>query len=340
MNGIYNGTSMRAFKLFPKDLVIASGLNRLALVRLSWLDWYFNHGKNAEVTCRHFGISKSVFYRWKNRFDPSNLKSLEFDTGRRRPDHLRTMTTPQDLINLVVEIRRNDLEKSKYEIQAELKDKGYLLGTSTIQKIINQRSGLTNIIHKKRLAKHQKLSIARVKAEAKLRDKGLGSLVQIDTKHLYILGMRFYLFVAVDCKSRWGYVWCYASISSTSAADFLTRVLKAFPFAIIAINTDNGAEYLLRFHQACEDLGITHYFSYPHTPKMNGRVERLIQTVESEFFDYQDDLLPNIDEINKRGEIFNHKYNHQRYHQALGYQTPATYVTNYLKQKGEQPFSI
>ncbi len=73
---------------------------------------------------------------------------------------------------------------------------------------------------------------------------------------------------------------------------------------------------------------------------MNGRVERLIQTVESEFFDYQDDLLPNIDEINKRCEVFNHKYNHQRYHQALGYQTPATYVTNYLKQKGEQPFSI
>ena len=340
MKGIYNGTSMRAFKYFPRLRIQESNLSKEAVIRLAWLDWYFSHGKNAEVTCRHFGISKSVFYRWKNRFNPNNLKSLEFDTKKRRPDHLRIMTTPQYLINLVVEIRRGDLEKSKYEIQAELKERGCSLGTSTIQKVINQRSELANAIHRKRLAKHQKLSIARIRAEAKLRDKSLGSLVQIDTKHLYILGVRFYLFVAVDCKSRLGFVWCYRSISSASAADFLTRVLKAFPFAVVAINTDNGSEYLLRFHQACENLGITHYFSYPNTPKMNGRVERLIQTTESEFFDYQDDLLPNIDEINKRCEIFNHKYNHQRYHQALGYQTPATYVTNYLKQKGEQPFSI
>lgn len=340
MKGIYNGTSMRAFKYFPRLRIQESNLTKEAVIRLSWLDWYFCHGKNAEVTCRHFGISKSVFYRWKNRFNPHNLKSLEFDTDMRRPHHLRTMTTPQFLIDEVVKIRKADLEKSKYEIRAELKDRGYLLGTSTIQKIINQRSALANVVHRKKMAKHQKLSIARARAEAKLRDKSLGSLVQIDTKHLYILGVRFYLFVAVDCKSRLGFVWCYRSISSASAADFLTRVLRAFPFAVVAINTDNGSEYLLRFHQACEDLGITHYFSYPHTPKMNGRVERLIQTVESEFFDYQDDLLPNIDEINKRCEIFNHKYNHQRYHQALGYQTPATYVTNYLKQKGEQPFSI
>lgn len=340
MKGIYNGASMRAFKHFPSLKIQESNLSKKALIRLGWMDWYFNRGKNAELTCRHFGISKSVFYRWKNRFNPSNLKSLEFNPKLRRPRHLRAMTTPQYLIDEVVKIRSGDLEKSKYEIQAELKDRGYSLGTSTIQKIINRRTDLQNIIHKKKLQKHKNYSIARVRAEAKLRDKGLGSLVQIDTKHLYILGVRFYLFVAVDCKSRLGFVWCYRSISSASAADFLTRVLMAFPFAIVAINTDNGSEYLLRFHQACEDLGITHYFSYPHTPKMNGRVERLIQTVESEFFDYQDDLLPHLDEINKRCEIFNHKYNHQRYHQSLGYQTPAAYVINYLKQKGEQPFSI
>lgn len=331
---------MRAFKYFPRLRIQESRFSKEALVRLGWLDWYFSHGKNAELTCRHFGIGKSVFYRWKNRFNSRNLKSLEFNPKVRRPHRLRTMTTPQYLIDEVIKIRRGDLEKSKYEIQAELKDRGYSLGTSTIQKIINQRRDLSNIVHQKKMAKHKHYSIARVRAEAKLRDKSLGSLVQIDTKRLYVLGVRFYLFVAVDCKSRLGFVWCYRSISSASAADFLTKVLKAFPFAVVAINTDNGAEYLLRFHQACETLGITHYFSYPHTPKMNGRVERLIQTVESEFFDYQDDLLPHLPEINKRCGIFNHKYNHQRYHQSLGYQTPAAYVTNYLKQKGEQPFSI
>ena len=43
------------------------------------MDWYQTHGKNAEGTCRHFGISKSVFYRWEARYNPYNLKTLEDD---------------------------------------------------------------------------------------------------------------------------------------------------------------------------------------------------------------------------------------------------------------------
>ncbi len=83
-------------------------------------------------------------------------------------------------------------------------------------------------------------------------------------------------------------------------------------------------------------LGIRHYFTYPHTPKMNTRVERLIQTVQYEFFNYQDDLLPNLDDINRRCVMFNDKYNNCRFHQTLHYKTPKEYVTKYFEeQKGE-----
>jgi transposase InsO family protein len=69
---------------------------------------------------------------------------------------------------------------------------------------------------------------------------------------------------------------------------------------------------------------------------MNGRVERLIQTVEYEFFNWQDDLLPELEEINRRCSIFNDKYNNRRFHQAINYQTPQEYVTKYLnQQRGE-----
>jgi len=33
--------------------------------------------KNASLTCRHFGITRSLWYNWKNRFDQSNLMSSE-----------------------------------------------------------------------------------------------------------------------------------------------------------------------------------------------------------------------------------------------------------------------
>lgn len=330
---------MRHYKTVPWGQIYDSSLSRDGLKRLTWIDWYFSHGKNAEGTCRHFGISKSVFYRWFNRFDKRNLKTLEFDTCTRRPHKLRGMTTPLWIRNKIYEVRKADPEKSKYEIQAELKDLGISVGQTAIGKIIKRHTELHNSDHKKKIRRHRNYKIARIRAAWELRDKNLGSLIQIDTKHLYILGVRFYVFVAIDCKSRYAFIYAYKNASSLNAADFLMKVIDYFPFPIQAVNTDNGPEYLLNFQKTCDRLSISHYFTYPHAPKMNGRAERLIQTVEYEFFNYQYDLLPKLSEINKRCELFNDKYNNKRYNQAISYRTPAQVVMLYL-QKGGQPFSM
>lgn len=330
---------MRHYKILPTVQIQAVSLSKDALRRLDWIDWYFSNGENKELTCRHFGISKSLFYRWFKRFDKRNLQSLEFYTKLRRPHHLREMTTPQWIREKIYAIRKNDPEKSKYEIQRELLNQGIHAGQTAIGKIIKRHPELWNTEHRKNVQKHRNYKIARIKAASELREKELGSLVQIDTKHLYVLGKRFYLFVAVDSKSRYGFIFCYKNASSLNASDFLLRVIDYFPFQIQAVNTDNGPEFLLNFHKTCEKLNIKHYFTYPHTPKMNGRAERLIQTVEYEFFNYQYDLLPDLEEINKRCELFNDKYNNRRYHQAISYRTPAEFVMLYL-QKGGQPFLI
>jgi len=102
------------------------------------MDWYFSHGKNAEAACRHFGISKSVFYRWFNRFDSSNLNTLEFDTKLRRPHKLREMTTEPRILRLIYDIRLTDLSKSKYEIEEELRRNGIKVSRKVIQKVINR----------------------------------------------------------------------------------------------------------------------------------------------------------------------------------------------------------
>jgi len=330
---------MRHYRIVPWKQVCDSSISRDGLKRLEWMDWYFSHGRNAEATCRHFGISKSVLYRWLNRFNKKNLKTLEFDTKTRRPNNVRATTMPLYVQKRVYEIRKQDLEKSKYEIQEELKHEGIYSGQSAIQHVINKHRELLNLQHRKRMRIHRNRSIKRIKAAWNLREKELGSLVQIDTKHLYVLGERFYVFVAIDCKSRYGFINCYKTASSFNAADFLLKVIDYFPFRINAVNTDNGSEYLLHFQKACERLNIPHYFTTPHTPKMNGRAERLIQTVEYEFFNYQYDLLPNLEEINKRCILFNDKYNFKRYHRAISYRTPREFVMLYL-QKGGQPFSI
>src|SRR5438093_6879668 len=64
---------------------VAAQLSREARRRLHWMDFYEHHGRNARLTCRHFGISPDVFYRWRKRFDPRGRGGWTINprTGRR-----------------------------------------------------------------------------------------------------------------------------------------------------------------------------------------------------------------------------------------------------------------
>lgn len=323
---------MRAFKQFPKIQVATSNLSKDAQKRLLWFDYYFSHSNNASLTCRYFGISRDTFYLWKKRFNPRCLQSLEFDTKTRRPHHVREMTTPLWIQKRIYDARLNDPEKSKYEIQAELKDERVFVGQSTIQHVINCHPELRNIQHRKRIRRHRIFKIARVKAVLELREKSLGSLVQVDTKHFSILGDKYYIFSAIDCKSRYGFIYAYANISSRSAQDFIQKVKEYFPFPIQAVNTDNGSEYLLNFHKEIESWGIPHFFTDPHCPKQNGRVERFHQTAEYEYLNYQD-LYPGLELLRELCLLFNEKYNYKRYHRSLGYRKPGEYVNMLMQQQ-------
>lgn len=328
MKGLYSGVTMKLRYIWPKGFqnkVVS--LSHEAQVRLSWIDRYLSHGKNARETCRHFGISPDTFYLWKNRFNPGNLTTIEDNKTTRRPKHLREMTTPLAYIQKVIQIRKDDPEKSKYEISEELKREGIKLGTSTIQKIINRHPGLLlNSLHSWKFKARRKLAIARIKAARELKEKCPGSLVQIDTKHLYVLNKRFYVFAAVDSFSRLGYISAFKTGSSLSGSLFLEEVLNYFPFKIKAIQTDNGSEYLLNFHKTCKQNSISHYFTDPYCPRQNGRAERFIQTATYEFFNWQDDLLPEINQLKERCQKFNEKYNNYRFHRSLGYNTPKEYL--------------
>lgn len=326
---------MRAFKTFPRIQVETSNLSKEALKRLEWFDFYHTHNDNASLTCRYFGISRDTFYRWKRGFNPRVLQSLEFNPKTRRPHKLRIMQVPGHIRSRIYTIRENDPEKSKYEIQAELRDEGISIGQSAIQKIVNSYSELLNTQHRRKIKKYRKYKIARIKAARELRDKEVGSLIQVDTKYFSILGDKYYIFSAIDCKSRFGFIYAYTTISSRSGKDFIQRVKDYFPFPIQAINTDNGSEYLLNFHKEIESWGIPHYFTDPHCPKQNGRVERFHQTAEYEYLNYQD-LYPDLELLREQCLLFNEKYNYKRYHRSLGYEKPGDYVNMLMQQqKGE-----
>lgn len=57
---------------------LALGLSHKAKQRLEWFLWHEGKGgKKASLTCRHFGITRSLFYKWHARFDETDLRTLE-----------------------------------------------------------------------------------------------------------------------------------------------------------------------------------------------------------------------------------------------------------------------
>jgi len=82
-------------------------LSAQARRRLKWMDYYESHGHNARLTCRYFGISPQTFYRWRRRYDPQNLRTLE--DRSRRPRRRRQPTWSPELAQAVLRLRERRL---------------------------------------------------------------------------------------------------------------------------------------------------------------------------------------------------------------------------------------
>lgn len=366
MKGRYKGCSMNIYgSILPGAAKIArsaqsSKLSKKARQRLKWMDWYFSHRKNARATCRHFGISPDTFYTWFSRYNPYYLPSLE--DRSRRPKSFRKSDNPWQITDLTKILRRHFPTWSKDKLSPlfenftklellidtiedrEDQEKGlkllFQVGQIPPERLHTSSSTIGRIIKKKGFffakTKSQKVfsqsKIERVRADKSLRYLAPGSLIQIDVKHLWTpWNRRYYQFTAIDCKTRIKFAKCYPSLSSKTATCFLFETQKFLPFPIQNIQTDNGSEFLKYFHQALVE--IKHYFSYPHCPKDNCFVERVIQTDKYEFY-LNGNLYTEINLQNEKLAKWNYIYNYLRPHQALGNLSPMEY---YEKIKDQFP---
>ena len=105
--------------------------------RLRWLLFAAEHSDNVSLTCRHFGISRTTFLRWKGRFDPNDPRSLVEQS--RRPHTLRAAETDVRTIALIGALRREQPLISKQDIQKILHlREGIDLSPSTVGRVITR----------------------------------------------------------------------------------------------------------------------------------------------------------------------------------------------------------
>jgi transposase InsO family protein len=297
-------------------------LSKEARRRLAWMDFYRACGGNAALTCRHFAIARSTFYRWHSRFDPDDVTSLEDRScaplSRRKP------TTPLQIVDAILRLRDERPAWSKYKLSVVLaRDRGICVSASTVGRVL-KRHGRIDVKASRRRTR------AAGASRARRRPKGLvhtaaGQLVQIDTKHLNLpWNEKRYHFEAIDLATRMKVSGVAKTASSRSAEAFLHRALSGFPFPVLAIQTDNGSEFGHLFERSCEAAGIPHYLSYPRCPKQNAWVERVIRTMQDEYYLYHEIPVELADHAEMLAWL-DRDYNEVRPHQSLGYLTPLEY---------------
>jgi transposase InsO family protein len=81
--------------------------------------------------------------------------------------------------------------------------------------------------------------------------------------------------------------------------------------------TDNGSEFKKHFSERLRELHLTHFHTYPKTPKMNAHVERFNRTIQDDWIDWHLPELIDPDVFNRSLMDYLIFYNTERVHHAF-----------------------
>ena len=297
-------------------------LSREAKLRIKWFDYYLKTG-NAAQTCKYFGISRKTFYKWKKRYDPMNLVSLE-DKDRAPVKRRQREITPKQL-ERVIKLRKRYIRWGKIKL-SKVYEQEYQEQISSwkIQKVIEEFQLYYNPAKTARIRRKRQRAIKKKRiTELKKKPKN-GFLLCLDTIVIHLHGLKRYIFTGIDSISKVAFARMYKNANSYNASDFLSRLHYLLDGKIENLQTDNGSEFEKYFAQACKNLEIERYYNRPRTPKDNPVNERFNRTLEDEFV--------SMGKFHENPEICNHRltewvieYNFKRPHETLGYETPINF---------------
>ena len=251
-----------------------------AYFRQRVLKYVEEHGVTAAAN--RYRLSRKTVHKWKKRFD-GTLESLK--DRPRTPHHFPRQQTAeeQQLVKRYAKKYRGDLLLGYEKACAHGYKRSYGCYKRTAAKLMHPME------QKRKPRKNKPYQRAAYP----------GQKIQMDVKYVpsqcVVNGEKYYQFTAKDECTRWTYREMYAEHSSDSAKDFLERLVKAAPFPIRMIQTDNGAEftnallvtkakYKTLFETALIEMGIEYHRIRIATPRHNGKVERQHRTDELRFY--------------------------------------------------------
>jgi len=298
-------------------------LSREAKFRLRIIEHYLNVTKNVSLTCRHYAITRSYFYKWYKRYNPRRLELLE--SRSTRPKRVRKATYDTNFVSLIRKLRtEKPYLSSKKLARIVFRDYGIDSSAATIGRIIKRFELYfrAKIIASKQRSKQRK-AVWKQRKPYLLKADRPRSVIEFDMKHIYLGGVKQYAFVAVDIFTKEAVIHLSRQPSSLQAMLALQKAVEVYGTDIVIVN-DNGSENYKHAYDYLKSHNITQYFTRPHTPKDKPHVENLIGKLQQECLDeYRGHMT--LEEREQQVITWLNDYHFYRPHQALNYLTPDEY---------------
>lgn len=257
---------------------------------------------NVAEACRQFGISRTLFYRWRRRYvsygdaglSPRPTRPQRW--GRQSTPELEHAVLayalqwpthgPQRIADQLAQSRFGGWKVSASGVYAILGRHG--LGTRWERLTRLEQRALQDGLLTERTRRHLRAALHGL--EVHVQAKKPGDLVCLDTFYIgQLKGVgKVWQYTACDAASSFAIAMLATTHDATTAVRFLRqRVLPALKEAghrLKAVLTDGGPEFQGAFVAACGRLKIQHRRTRPRHPWTNGFVERLQGTILTELW--------------------------------------------------------
>jgi len=294
------------------------------------LNYYDHYGGHATLDA--FGVDRKLIYVWKQRLKSNGQKPSALVPESTAPKTKRQMRVDSRIIKFISDQRQQHYRLGKEKIKPLLDDYCSSIGIdsiaeSTIGKVIKRNAFFFSKTNYRTYHNPNYKLKVRVKRLRVKKAESVPGRIQIDTIERITDGIKEYFYCAIDSKTKFALTLNYKTKTSRNTIDFWQRFKSIYPITVTAIQTDNGAEFLGEFDDHLIKVGLTHWFTYPRCPRINGCVERYNRTVQEEFIDQNlDSLLVDKTDFNRKLADYIIWYNSKRVHKSLNLKSPLQYL--------------
>lgn len=283
---------------------------------------------SVDALCRAYQVSRKDIRKYYGRWIEAGKSDESLVPLKRGPKEglYRQLTKEEE--RLLVNVKRR-LQASSFETLELVKP--YLSVPPSVRTVY-------------RILKRYPLNERRKEAIKRYEKSYPGEMVHVDTKRLgknFTMGkQKFSLLGLIDDCTRLAYVEVIertTAAESTGASVRGLRWLRSHGVETEEIMTDNGGEFRAPtgrsvgsdhfFGAMLKMFGVRHRLTKPYRPQTNGKIERFWRTLNEECLSrIQGD--PNEQILKTEINRFMQRYNYQRRHGGIKYQTPFEKLTN------------